>query len=431
VPKADEGSPHPAFGHPLPAHAGRGLHNDDSLRTPHCVLFLTVFIDLMGFGIVVPVLAFSANVYGAGGMTLGLILGSFSVMQFLFSPVWGSLSDRIGRRPVLMASLFGNVLGFLTFAFAMNVAMLFASRILCGIAAASIATAQAYVADTSDEAGRAKGMANITLAFGLGLVIGPPFGGVLSNAGIDFGFPATLFPGAAAALLSAIALLLATFALPESNPRRIANRGRWLPVDIQSWRAFFRLRGLRLAGLAMAVLMCTFAAITPLLVMVGRDRYGLTAREVGYLFGVIGVVVVFLQLAVVDRIARRLGDIPAAMLGAAALFLGVVLIPLTRDTRVLVVATALIGAGQGICIPTLSAYISRVAPATDRGGMLGISSSLIALARVIGPPVAGFAYDALATPGALFSQAAIVIVAIALTLRLVTAPRTRSPSLPA
>jgi len=146
------------------------------------VLFLTVFIDLMGFGIVVPILAFCSKEYGASGMTLGLILGSFSAMQFLFSPIWGRLSDRIGRRPVLMISLFGNILGFGTFAFASNVAMLFATRILSGIASASISTAQAYIADTTDESSRSREMARISMAFGLGLILGPPFGGLLSSA---------------------------------------------------------------------------------------------------------------------------------------------------------------------------------------------------------------------------------------------------------
>lgn len=383
------------------------------------VLFLTVFIDLMGFGIVVPVLAFSAKEYGVDGMTLGLILGSFSLMQFLFSPIWGRLSDRIGRRPVLMASLFGNIVGFITFAFASNVAMLFASRILCGVAAASISTAQAYVADSTDEAGRAKGMALIGMAFGLGLVLGPPIGGILSSAGAGLHLPSTLLPGAAAAMLSAIALLIAIFALPESNPRGDRNPARWSPIDTENWRIFFRTRGLRLAGTSLAVLMCTLASLAPILVLVGRDRFGLSTRQVGYLFGLMGVVVVVLQLTAVDRITRRLGDIGAALAGAGALMLGLLLVPWTQDTRVLIAATCLMGIGQGLCNPTLSAYISKIAPASHRGGILGVSSSLTALARVIGPVLAGLAYDALQTPGALFSQAAVVAIAVVLAMRLI------------
>jgi MFS family permease len=383
------------------------------LRGPARVLFLTVFIDLMGFGIVVPVLAFSAKEYGVDGMTLGFILGSFSLMQFLFSPLWGRLSDRIGRRPVLMASLFGNVLGFLTFAFASNVAMLFASRILCGVAAASIATAQAYVADSTDEAGRAKGMGIISMAFGLGLVLGPPLGGILSSAGVDLHLPAPLLPGAAAALLSTSALLLAAFALPESN-RTPRGGGRWYTLDTESWSVFFRARPLRLAGLSLAVLMCTLASLAPILVLVGRDRFGLSAREVGYLFGLMGVIVVTLQLAVVERVSRWLGDAGAALAGASALLVGLLAVPFTQSKAVLIAATCLMGVGQGLCNPTLNAYISKRSPPSHRGSILGISSSLTALARVIGPAIAGLAYDTLQTPGALFSQAAIVLVAIGL-----------------
>jgi DHA1 family tetracycline resistance protein-like MFS transporter len=387
-------------------------------------LFLTVFIDLMGFGIVVPILAFSAKGYGAGGLTLGLILGSFSLMQFLFSPVWGRLSDRIGRRPVLMASLAGNVLGFVTFAFAANVAMLFASRILCGIAAASIATAQAYVADSTDDAGRAKGMAIIGMAFGLGLVLGPPLGGILSSAGVSMHLPATLIPGAAAALLSATALLIATFALPESKPEGAAPRGtgRWAMLDDESWALFFRTRGLRLAGGSLAVLMCTLASLAPILVLIGRDRFGLTAKQVGYLFGLMGVVVVLLQASAVDRVTRRLGDVGAGLTGAACLMIGLLLIPFTRDVHLLIGATCLMGVGQGLCNPALSSYISKVAPPSHRGGILGVSSSLNALARVVGPAMAGLAYDTMAGPGALFSQAIVVTLAIALAVRLLAFP---------
>lgn len=389
------------------------------MRSASRVLFLTVFIELMGFGIVVPILAFSAKEYGASGMTLGLVLGSFSLAQFLFSPVWGRLSDRVGRRPVLMGSLCGDIAGFLTFAFASNVALLFASRILSGIAGASIATAQAYIADSTDEEGRAKGMAIIGMAFGLGLVLGPPIGGILSGIGVDWNLPPNLLPGLVAAALSAGALLLASVALPESKPPDATPAARWSLIDTEGWRIFFHTRALRLGGGALATLMCTLASLAPILVLIGRDAFALDAKRIAYLFGLMGVVVVLLQATAVARVARRVGDIGAAMIGAAALIAGLLLIPFTRDLRLLIAATCLMGVGQGMCNPALSSFLSKVAPPTHRGAVLGVSSSMNALARVLGPALAGLAYDAWRGPGALFTQAAVVMVGIALAARLV------------
>jgi MFS family permease len=388
------------------------------------VLFLTVFIDLMGFGIVVPMLAFVAKEYGASGMTLGLILASFSLMQFIFLPIWGRLSDRIGRRPVLMASLAGNILGFGTFALASNVAMLFATRIFSGIAAASISTAQAYVADTTDETNRAKGMTIISMAFGLGLVLGPPFGGLLSTVSTGFSFAPNFFPGAAAALLSTIALLMAFFALPESLQAEHQAKHRSL-LDNESLRIFSRERGLRLAGGALAVLMCTLSSLSPILILVGRDRYGVTARVVGFLFGLMGVVVVALQLTAVHRLSLRFGDVATGILGAVAVTFGLLVILVTRERAMLIIAASLMGVGQGLVHPTLSAYISKIAPPTHRGGILGVSSSLTALARVLGPPLAGLAYDWMNAPGALLSQIAVVTVGILLAARLLTVREAR------
>jgi MFS family permease len=387
------------------------------------VLFLTVFIDLLGFGIVVPMLAFCAKQYGASGAVLGMILGSFSLMQFLFSSVWGRLSDRVGRRPVIMASLVGNVVGFGVFAAASSVPMLFASRILCGIAAASVSTAQAYVADSTDDTNRSAGMALISMAFGLGIVLGPPIGGILSG----FVSPPNLLPGAAAAGLSAIAFTMAAVALPESNPHR-AQAGRWSLLDHESWMIFFRMRGLRLAGASLAALMFTLASLAPILVLVGRDRFALTAREIGYLFGLMGLVVVTLQASVIGWLTRRVGDVGTGIAGAAALMLGLLIVPFTQSRGALVVATCLLGAGQALCYPALSAYISKISPPTHRGAILGVSQSLNALARVIGPVAAGLAYDALQAPGALLSQAAVVAVGIILSLRLIRTSSTQRVS---
>jgi MFS family permease len=386
---------------------------------PLRILFLTVFIDLMGFGIVVPILAFVSKEYGASGMTLGLILGSFSLMQFLFSPLWGRLSDRIGRRPVLMISLFGNVLGFSCFALASNVAMLFATRILSGIASASIPAAQAYIADTADESNRAKEMGRISMAFGLGLVFGPPLGGLLSSLGAGLALRPNVLPGVAAATLSATALLLAIFLLPESLSATSDRHAKgWSIFDNESWRILFRIRTLRVAGIALAVLMCALASLAPLLVLVGRDRYALTAREVGYLMGLMGVVVITLQLGLLHRLTRKFGDVGTGLLGAASLVFGLLLVPLTIGRAALIAAACLMGVAQGLCHPTLSAFISKVAPTNHRGGILGVSSSMTALARVMGPALVGLAYDTLRTAGAIASQVLVVIAGIALLLRL-------------
>jgi MFS transporter, DHA1 family, tetracycline resistance protein len=398
-------------------------------RWPLRILFLTVFIDLMGFGVVVPILAFVSKEYGASGMTLGLILGSFSLMQFLFSPLWGRLSDRIGRRPVLMISLFGNVLGFSCFALASNVAMLFATRIISGIASASIPAAQAYIADTADESSRAKEMGRISMAFGLGLVFGPPFGGLLSSLATDMGLRPNVLPGVAAATMSATALLMAIFALPESRSATSGHHAKgWSILDNESWRILFRTRALRLGGTALAVLMCALASLAPLLVLVGRDRYALKARDIGYLMGLMGVVVIALQLGLLHRLTRRFGDVATGLIGAASLVIGLLLVPLTAGRAVLIAAVCLMGMAQGLCHPTLSAFISKVAPPAHRGGILGVSSSMTALARVMGPALVGLAYDAMRTTGAIASQVLVAIAGIALLLRLLHSAEGASPS---
>lgn len=392
-----------------------------SSRWPLRILFLTIFIDLMGFGIVVPILAFVSKEYGASGMTLGLILGSFSLMQFLFSPVWGRLSDRIGRRPVLMISLFGNVLGFACFALASNVILLFATRIISGIASASIPAAQAYIADTTDETTRAKEMGRISLAFGLGLVLGPPLGGFLSSLGAGQHLRPTVLPGVAAALMSSVALIMAIFALPESlKPGAASAHVRGSIFDQESWAVLFRSRALRLSAGALAILMCTLASLSPILVLVGRDRYALTAREIGALMGLMGVVVIILQLGVLDRLSRRFGDVLTSMIGGVSLVIGLLLIPFAAARIVLAAAMCLAGVGQGLCHPALSAFLTKVAPPSHRGGILGVSSSMTALARVAGPALVGLAYDAMKTGGAIASQVIVVAIGMTLLLRLVT-----------
>src|SRR5436305_4605148 len=180
-------------------------------KTSLAVLFLTVFIDLIGFGMVIPFLSFYAREYGASGTTVGAVVGVYSIMQFFFAPVWGRLSDRIGRRPVILISLTASCLGYFMFAFARNLILLFASRVIAGAGGANIGTAQAYIADTTTHEDRAKGMGLIGAAFGMGFILGPPLSGILSTVGIHRGMHGNLLPGLVAGGLSLSALLLAFF----------------------------------------------------------------------------------------------------------------------------------------------------------------------------------------------------------------------------
>src|SRR3954447_3935203 len=164
-------------------------------KTSLLVLFLTVFIDLIGFGMVIPFLPFYAREYGASGITVGAVVGIYSIMQFFFAPVWGRLSDRIGRRPVIMISLAASCLGYLLFGFARSLAVLFVSRVIAGAGGANIGTAQAYITDVTTPEERARGMGLIGAAFGMGFILGPPLSGFLSTISIHHGHHGNLYPG--------------------------------------------------------------------------------------------------------------------------------------------------------------------------------------------------------------------------------------------
>src|SRR5437868_4807101 len=179
------------------------------------VLFLTVFIDLIGFGMVIPFLSFYAREYGASGVTVGAIVGVYSIMQFFFAPVWGRMSDRIGRRPVILISVTASCIGYLMFGLANSLALLFTSRVIAGVGGANIGTAQAYIADSTTPENRAKGMGLIGAAFGMGFILGPPLSGILSTVGIHHHLAGNLLPGLVAGSMSAIAFSIALFVLGE------------------------------------------------------------------------------------------------------------------------------------------------------------------------------------------------------------------------
>ena len=381
------------------------------------VLFLTVFIDLIGFGMVIPFLSFYAREYGASGITVGAVVGIYSIMQFFFAPVWGRLSDRVGRRPILLFSLAASCSGYFLFAFAHSLSVLFLSRIVAGIGGANIGTAQAYIADTTAPEERAKGMGLIGAAFGLGFILGPPLSGFLAHFGAQHGLRDNLLPGLVAAGLSLTALTIAAFVLAESKPPDLVPRsGRPPQFDARIWR---EVAANRLLAALMAGLFLTLLAVAGMEIGVtlhARERFHFRQLDLARFFLFMGVIVATIQGGLIGRLAKRVGEKGLVVAGAAGFMIGFVLVPSIWRVPLLYVAAFFIAIGQGLCYPSLTSLVSKISPESERGSLLGLATSVGSLARFLGPIVSGFLYDLAGAAGAFYGGAALMTLALAIAM---------------
>lgn len=388
---------------------------------PRLVLFLTVFIHLVGFGIVIPLLPYYAETYGANGVMIGMLVASFSLMQFLFTPIWGRLSDRIGRRPVLLGSLAVTGVSYLVFAQAGSLAALFASRMLAGIAGAAISTAHAYVADTTDASRRTQGMGLIYAAFGAGFIFGPAIGGALSRWGYSV-------PGYAAAGLAFLAAALALFLLPESlssDARRAAatdRRARLSPASV------FRRPVIGPAMTLFFISTLCFAAMEATFAIYGERKFRLGPQEVGYLMAYVGTVASVLQGGIVGALARRYGEGILVRTGFLTMGIGLVLMGTAPVFSLLVVAMGIVAIGSSLSGPSLAGLVSFAAGVDEQGAVLGVYSSMGSLSRAIGPLLGGLAFDHISHSSPMWIGGAVVTLFASLAFRL---PRSvaKAPSL--
>jgi DHA1 family tetracycline resistance protein-like MFS transporter len=382
-------------------------------RSPLAVLFLTTFIDLMGFGIVIPLLPIYAERYAATPFAAALLIAVYSLMQLVFAPLWGALSDRVGRRPVILVSLTGSALSYLLLGAAWSLPVLFAARVLAGIAGANIPVAQAYIADVTPEAERARGMGLIGAAFGLGMVIGPAIGGGMSLIG-------PRVPELFAAGLCLANLGLAAAVLPESLPARARARTFAHPLASPSFRAAVALPG---AGTLFAVFFLVtlcFAVLEGTFSLAAARLYGYDATHVDALWFYMGVVAVVVQGWLVGRIARRVGEARLVLAGVMLLAVGLGCVPIARGWLALLVTLALIVGGQGLASPALSSLISKVAGSRTQGEVLGVSQSLSSGARVIGPAAGGLIFSRFGAGAPYVTAALCAVGAVTLVAPLVS-----------
>ena len=357
------------------------------------IVFFIVFLDLVGFGIVLPLLPFYATDLGASPFQVGLIIAVYSAMQFIFAPVWGALSDRYGRRPLLLIGLLGSAASYVMFGLAASVAVLLLSRVLAGIMGANIPVAQAYIADSTTAEQRARGMGLVGAAFGLGFIFGPAIGGVLSAWGYGV-------PGFAAAGASLIAFIVAWFWLPESlrPENRVRESVGALAAITGRIRSAGRILGRKNLRDPIGVFFLTsigfggFTVIFPLLL---ENPLGLTPAYAGGLFALMGLVTAVFQGALIGPMVDRYGERANAALGGVILAAGVILMGLFPNIVVTIISLILVGAGWGLISPTVQSLLSRRGMANEQGEILGVNQSASALARAIGPVAAGWAYGAL------------------------------------
>lgn len=357
-------------------------------RSPLVVIFTTVFIDLLGFGIVIPVLPFYAEgtIFNATPRTVGLLFASYSVMQLIFSPVLGRLSDTYGRRPVLLISIIGTGIGFLILGFATTLWMLFLGRILDGISGGNISTAQAYIADITTNEDRAKGMGLLGAAFGLGFIFGPAIGGILSRWGVQVPF---LF---AAGLCFANAILL-YFRLPETvtpdHPARTsAAKGRGFSQLFES----LRQPRLKFVLTIYFLFIVAFSIMTTSFSLYTMFRFGYGAHHNGYLFAYVGLIAVIIQGLLIGRLVKRFGElvlvIAGALLFAGSLFAVPFVGPHAGGLAALLIGGGLFSFGNSLATPALNGLASRSVGPAEQGSVMGVTQSAGSLARAVGPSIA-------------------------------------------
>ncbi len=383
----------------------------------------TVFLDLLGFGLVIPYLPGVARAHGASDLVATLLGAAYAFAQLLFVPFWGHLSDRTGRRTVLLGSIAASAVGMVMLGSAGSLAMLFVARVWSGVSTANIAVAQAYIADVTAPEERAKGMGLIGAGIGFGFILGPVIGGLLEGHS-PLARPGAM-PAYAAAALSVVNLVLAFVYLPESL--RHADRGKHVrspnPFDVERFRKALTFPGVALALVVNFVVVLSFSGLEQTFRLFTADEFAMSVRGTGYVLGLSGVVLVVVQGGLIRRLGRLVTERNLIRTGVAIQSVGFAAVALSPGlgasaVAALCAAMAIIAFGSALTNPSLSAFVSRCADPRSQGVTLGVLQSAGALARVCGPATGGLLYESVGHRAPYFAAALGMTVAGAVSLSL-------------
>lgn len=352
------------------------------------ILFATLVIMMLGFGMIIPILPFYITTFGAAGRDLGLLMAIYGLMQLIFAPFWGSLSDQIGRKPILLLGIFGNVVSQLLMGVATQLWVLFAARALAGIlSSATFPTAMAFISDSTAEEDRGKGMGAIGAAMGLGMILGPGLGGWLAKGNLSW-------PFFVAAGLSAVVFGLVYFILPESlaPEKRVQKQGRFKgPQFKQMWQSLFGPLGfLMFLSFLLSFGLAGFESIFGLY---SAQRYGYGPDQVGTVMVFIGVASVLAQGGLIGPLIKKLGESRVIQMALLISGVGFFLLLTAGNFGQVLVTTSVFSLGNAFLSPSVAALISRRGGGAEQGMSLGLHNSFLSLGRVAGPIFAGFLFD--------------------------------------
>jgi MFS family permease len=380
-------------------------------KSPLAVLFAAVLVDMLGFGIVLPLLPFYAESMGATPLQVTVLVASFSAMQLAAAPFWGRVSDRVGRRPLLIGSLFASSVSYLVFGFADSFWWLLLSRMAAGAAGGTITIAQAYVADTTAHEERARGMGHLGAASGLGVMLGPAVGGAVSDW---WGLGA---PGFVAAAFCAVNGIAAIFLVPESHHEEHRTKAGQA-ATLRSWVTSMTSYPLSVMLSVYFLTISSFTAMTSVLALYLERSFGVNARDMAVLFTLSGATTVVVRGALLGRLVKWIGEAVTVRVGICSLMGALVALPFLPSERWAMLVVALYAFGAGTLFPALASLVSRATDRASQGSVMGGSQVVGGLGRVIGPLWAGFFFQSVGISTPFTVGAVLVLFALLVATRI-------------
>ena len=388
------------------------------MSRPLVVIFLTVFVNLVGFGIIIPLLPFYAETFGASPVVIGLLFAAFSLAQIVAAPILGALSDRFGRRPILIFSLIGTVISFVMLAAAQSLVTLFAARVIDGLSGGNITIARAYIADVTEPDERARAFGFLGAAFGLGFIVGPGLAGLFAH----ISYTAPIW---AAAAVTVVAAGMAWLWLPETVHRGSA-------VSVSPWRALpevLRRAHLRPLLLADFVYWSSFAVCTTTFALFASRRFGFDVARTGYVLAAFGVLGVVVQAGVVGVVARAIGVHRTMLIGLLIAAAGWALVAVSTALPIFLLSLIPAGIGVGLCNASIVTLVSHSGSKDEQGTVQGAAGALESLGRAIGP-VWGHGALQRFGEGSAYASAAVAFFATTLFILSYTPPAEPQNDLP-